>query len=85
MILQMSYEQKLEKSLNNDSCTSEKVKTMIPFYNPLEVAKCEKCGKTTADPKELIRIVPHSEAEVPLRKTISFKATFTLRYLNNVE
>ena len=34
-----------------------KVKVMIPMYEPLEVVKCEKCGKVMAEPKELIRIV----------------------------
>jgi hypothetical protein len=29
---------------------------MIPMYEPLEVAKCGKCGKVIAEPKELIRI-----------------------------
>ena len=33
-----------------------KVRVMIPMYEPLEVAKCEKCGKVIAEPKELIRI-----------------------------
>lgn len=33
-----------------------KVKVMIPMYEPLEVAKCKKCGKIIAEPKELIRI-----------------------------
>jgi len=33
-----------------------KVKVLIPMYEPLEVAKCEKCGKVIAEPKELIRI-----------------------------
>ena len=37
--------------------TSEpKVKAYIPMYEPLEVAKCKKCGKVIAEPKELIRI-----------------------------
>ena len=26
------------------------------MYEPLEVVKCEKCGKVIAEPKELIRI-----------------------------
>ena len=34
-----------------------KVKVMIPMYQPLEVAKCEKCGKVIAEPEELIRIM----------------------------
>ena len=34
-----------------------KVKVYIPLYEPLEVAKCKKCGKVIAEPKELIRIV----------------------------
>jgi hypothetical protein len=33
-----------------------KVRVMIPMYEPLEVSKCEKCGKVMAEPKELIRI-----------------------------
>jgi len=27
------------------------------MYEPLQVSKCEKCGKIVAQPKELIRIV----------------------------
>ena len=33
-----------------------KVKVLIPMYEPLQVSKCEKCGKIIAQPKELIRI-----------------------------
>mgnify|MGYP001029505081 CR=1 FL=1 len=33
-----------------------KVKVMIPMYEPLETVKCKKCGKIIAEPKELIRI-----------------------------
>jgi len=33
-----------------------KVKVMIPMYELLETSKCEKCGKTIVEPKELIRI-----------------------------
>ena len=33
-----------------------KVKVMIPMYKPLEITKCNKCGKIIAEPKELIRI-----------------------------
>jgi hypothetical protein len=33
-----------------------KVKAYIPFYEPLEVVKCNKCEMTIAKPKELIRI-----------------------------
>jgi hypothetical protein len=29
-----------------------KVKVLIPMYEPLQVAKCEKCGKFIAEPKE---------------------------------
>jgi len=36
-----------------------KVKVMIPMYEPLQISKCEKCGKVIAEPKELIRIVRH--------------------------
>jgi len=27
------------------------------MYEPLEVSRCENCGKVIAEPKELIRIV----------------------------
>jgi hypothetical protein len=38
--------------------TSEpKVKAIIPYYEPLKVETCKKCGKLIAEPKELIRIV----------------------------
>jgi hypothetical protein len=33
-----------------------KVKPIIPMYKPLEVSKCEKCGKVIAQSTELIRI-----------------------------
>ena len=33
-----------------------KVKVLIPMYEPLEVTRCEKCGKVIAKPKELIGI-----------------------------
>jgi len=39
--------------------SAPKVRVMIPMYEPLEVAKCEKCGKVIAEPKELIRISAH--------------------------
>lgn len=35
----------------------EKVKVMIPMYQPLQVSKCQKCGNLIAEPQELIRIV----------------------------
>ena len=34
-----------------------KVKVMIPMYEPLEVTRCEKCGKVVAEPKELIKMI----------------------------
>jgi len=34
-----------------------KVKVMIPMYEPLQVSKCEKCGRVIAEPKELITIL----------------------------
>ena len=38
--------------------TSEsKVKAYIPMYEPLQVSKCDKCGRVIAEPKELIEIV----------------------------
>lgn len=32
------------------------VKVFVPMYEPLEVSICEKCGKVSAEPSELIRI-----------------------------
>jgi len=29
-----------------------KVKVFIPLYAPLQVTRCEKCGKAIAEPKE---------------------------------
>ena len=34
-----------------------KVQVMIPVYMPLQVTECEKCGKTIAETKEVIRII----------------------------
>jgi hypothetical protein len=34
-----------------------KVKVMIPMYEPLQVARCDKCGKVIAEPSELVRIM----------------------------
>jgi len=38
-----------------------KVRVFIPMYEPLQVSKCEKCGKIIAQPKELIRVVKRSK------------------------
>jgi len=35
----------------------------IPMYEPLEVAKCKKCGKIIAEPKESTRIVKGDNLE----------------------
>jgi len=33
-----------------------KIEVLVPMYEPLEVTKCEKCGKVLVEPKELTRI-----------------------------
>jgi RNase P subunit RPR2 len=38
-----------------------KVRVMIPMYEPLEVSMCKKCGKVIAEPRELIKIVRKNE------------------------
>jgi hypothetical protein len=43
-------------SLSIPNPIDPKVRALIPMYKPLQVSKCEKCGKTIAEPKELIRI-----------------------------
>jgi uncharacterized OB-fold protein len=30
---------------------------MIPMYEPLQISKCEKCGKIVAEPKEIAKMV----------------------------
>ena len=40
-----------------DNQPEPKVKVMIPMYQPLQITKCEKCGRTIAEPKVLIRII----------------------------
>jgi hypothetical protein len=34
-----------------------KVRVMLPKYELMKTERCKKCGKTLAEPKELIRIV----------------------------
>lgn len=46
----------IEKILVEQPSPEAKVKVFIPMYDPLEIAKCKKCGKVIAEPKELIRI-----------------------------
>lgn len=40
-----------------------KVQVMVPMYEPLQVSKCEKCGKIIAEPKELVKIVKEMPRE----------------------
>jgi len=47
----------VNKIFIEQSSSEPKVRVMIPMYQPLEVAKCEKCGKVIAEPEELIRIM----------------------------
>ena len=44
-----------------------KVKVFIPMYKPLQVSKCERCGKVIAEPKELIRIVKGNHHEKTIK------------------
>jgi RNase P subunit RPR2 len=46
----------VNKFFVEQSTSEPKVKGYIPFYEPLEVAKCKKCKSVVAQPKELIRI-----------------------------
>jgi len=45
------------------------VRVMIPMYEPLEISKCQKCGKIIAEPKELIRILKGVESEIKSANT----------------
>ena len=49
-------------SLNN-LVIEPKVQVMIPMYEPLQVSKCEKCGKVIAQPKELIKTMREMPAD----------------------
>jgi hypothetical protein len=51
----------VSKVLVEQNSPEPKVKVFIPMYEPLQVSKCEKCGKVIAQPKELIRIVKRSK------------------------
>ena len=44
------------KILLEQPVSDPKVKTFIPMYLPLKAETCKKCGKSIAEPKELIRI-----------------------------
>jgi len=46
----------------------DNVKVLIPMYEPLEVTKCDKCGKVLAEPKELIKVVrrPKQKSDILL-------------------
>jgi hypothetical protein len=50
----------VNKVMVEQNSPEPKVKVFIPMYEPLQVSKCEKCGKIIAQPKELIRIVRKS-------------------------
>jgi len=47
----------VNKSFRGTEESEPRVKAYVPMYEPLEVSKCEGCGKVVAEPKELIRIV----------------------------
>jgi len=38
--------------LTDEEHSEPHVKVYIPMYEPLEVTKCNKCGKVIAEPKE---------------------------------
>jgi len=47
----------VDKIFMEQSTSESKVKAYVVFYKPLEVVNCKKCGRVTAEPKELIRIL----------------------------
>jgi hypothetical protein len=46
----------VNKIFIEQSSIEPKVKVLVPMYEPLQISKCNKCGKIIAEPKELIRI-----------------------------
>jgi len=46
----------VNKILIEQPSSEPKVRVLIPMYEPLQVVKCEECGKIIAQPKELVRI-----------------------------
>jgi len=46
----------------------DKVKVLIPMYEPQEVTKCDKCGKVLAEPNDLIKVVrrPKQKSDILL-------------------
>ena len=53
----------VNKVFVEQNSSEPKVKVFIPMYEPLEVSKCQKCGKIIAQPKELIRSVSRYQRE----------------------
>jgi len=47
----------VKKVFVEENSPEPKVKVFIPMYEPLQVSKCEKCGKVIVEPKELIRVM----------------------------
>jgi len=47
----------VEKVLFEPDSSEPKVEVFIPMYKPLKLESCKKCGKTIAEPMELIRIL----------------------------
>jgi RNase P subunit RPR2 len=46
----------VNKLFTEQLSSEPRVKIMLPFYEPLKVEKCKKCGNLLAEPKTLIRI-----------------------------
>jgi hypothetical protein len=40
-----------------DNQLEPKVKWTIPMYQPVQITKCEKCGRIIAEPNVLIRVI----------------------------
>ena len=52
----------VDKIFVKQPSSERKVRVMIPFYKPMKVGTCKKCGQIIAEPKELIKIVKKAES-----------------------
>jgi len=50
----------INKVLVRQNSPESKDEILILMYEPLQISKCEECGKIIAEPKELIRIMKKS-------------------------
>ena len=54
--LNQAIKEPFDKIFIEQNRSGPKAQVFIPMYEPLEVTRCEECGKAVAELKELVRI-----------------------------